>query len=235
MLWACYSLITMIKRTLLLLLLSSAGLASAAQLTDMETRWLTAGSAVLAYAKQELKLPIDITVQPQARATDVPLALGFQDGRCKLVLSMRGNPGAEDILAGLPAEQRPLMIEAMVAHEIGHCWRYAQGVWHALPAGFEQPAQAPAQEQAQQLRLTRREEGFADLVALAWTQHRHPQDYATVAAWMRQVRQPATGTAGSHGTLAWLQLAPSGAAFDAAQPLFEQAASLWRQGLLRDE
>jgi len=235
LLWACYSLITMIKRTLLLLLLSSAGLASAAQLTDMETRWLTAGSAVLAYAKQELKLPIDITVQPQARATDVPLALGFQDGRCKLVLSMRGNPGAEDILAGLPAEQRPLMIEAMVAHEIGHCWRYAQGVWHALPAGFEQPAQAPAQEQAQQLRLTRREEGFADLVALAWTQHRHPQDYATVAAWMRQVRQPATGTAGSHGTLAWLQLAPSGAAFDAAQPLFEQAASLWRQGLLRDE
>ncbi|WP_175048220.1 hypothetical protein [Duganella vulcania] len=225
----------MIKRTLLLLLLSSAGLASAAQLTDMETRWLTAGSAVLAYAKQELKLPIDITVQPQARATDVPLALGFQDGRCKLVLSMRGNPGAEDILAGLPAEQRPLMIEAMVAHEIGHCWRYAQGVWHALPAGFEQAAQAPAQEQAQALRLTRREEGFADLVALAWTQHRHPQDYAAVAAWMRQVRQPATGTAGSHGTLAWLQLAPSGASFDAAQPLFDQAASLWRQGLLRDE
>ncbi|MCU6496871.1 hypothetical protein LPN04_03580 [Rugamonas sp. A1-17] len=225
----------MIKRTLFLLLLSSAGLASAAQLTDMETRWLTAGSAVLAYAKQELHLPIDITVQPQARATDVPLALGFQDGRCKLVLSMRGNPGAEDILAGLPPEQRPLMIEAMVAHEIGHCWRYAQGVWHALPAGFEQPAQAPAQEQAQALRLTRREEGFADLVALAWTQHRHPQDYAAVAAWMRQVRQPASGTAGSHGTLAWLQLAPSGAAFDLNQPLFEQAASLWRQGLLRDE
>ncbi|MBV6321403.1 hypothetical protein KVP70_10685 [Duganella sp. HSC-15S17] len=223
----------MIKRALFLLLLSSAGLASAAQLTDMETRWLTAGSAVLGYAKQELKLPIDITVQPQARPTDVPLALGFQDGRCKLVLSMRGNANAEDVLAGVPAEQQALMIEAMVAHEIGHCWRYAQGVWHVLPAGFEEPSQ-PALEQAQALRLTRREEGFADLVALAWTQHRHPQQYTAVAAWMRQVRQPASA-AGSHGTLAWLRLAPSGAAFNPAQPLFEQAASLWRQGLLRDE
>ncbi|GJJ04041.1 hypothetical protein RugamoR64_45790 [Duganella rhizosphaerae] len=226
----------MIKRTLFLLLLSSASLASAAQLTDMETRWLTAGSAVLGYAKQELKLPIDITVQPQARPTDVPLALGFQNGRCKLVLSMRGNPNAEDVLAGVPAEQQALMIEAMVAHEIGHCWRYAQGVWHVLPAGFEESAQS-APEQAQALRLTRREEGFADLVALAWTQRRHPQQYAAVAAWMRQVRQPASATsaAGSHGTLAWLQLAPTGAAFSAGQPLFEQAASLWRQGLLRDE
>lgn len=221
----------MIKRTLSLLLFLSFGLASAAQLTDVETRWLTAGAAVLGYAKQELKLPIDITVQPQARPTDVPLALGYQDGRCKLVLSMRGNPGAEDILNGVPAAQRPRMIEAMVAHEIGHCWRYAQGAWHALPAGFEEQRQAG---EASSLRDTRREEGYADLVALAWIQQRHPQDYAAVAAWMRQVRQPSPAT-GSHSTLTWLQLAPTGAAFPAGLPLFEQAGSLWRQGLLQDD
>lgn len=236
---ACYSLIIMIKRALFLLLLSSAGLASAVQLTDVETRWLTAGSAVLAYAKQELKLPVDITVQPQARANDVPLALGFQDGRCKLVLSMRGNPKAEDILAGVPADQQALMIEAMIAHEIGHCWRYAQGVWHVLPAGFEERVQASPEQveaQAQALRETRREEGFADLVALAWTQQRHPQQYGAVAAWMRQVRQPSPSVvAGSHSTLAWLQLAPTGAVFDRGQPLFEQAAGLWRQGLLQED
>ena len=224
----------MIKHTLASFLVLSSSWAAAAQLTDIETRWLTAGSAVLAYAKNELKLPIDITVQPQARATDVPLALGFQDGRCKLVLSMRGNPNAEDILADVPAAQHALMIEAMVAHEIGHCWRYAQGVWHALPAGFEHNADPAAHSQAQLLALqeTRREEGFADLVALAWTQHRHPAQYATVAAWMRQVRQPATdGVAGSHATLAWLQLASTGAAFNSGLPLFEQAGSLWRKGL----
>jgi ADP-ribose pyrophosphatase YjhB (NUDIX family) len=186
---------------------------------------------VLGYAKQELKLPIDITVQPQARATDVPLALGFQDGRCKLVLSMRGNPNAEDILDNVPPAQRPLMIEAMVAHEIGHCWRYVQGAWHALPAGFEERQQ---QQEAAALRDTRREEGYADLVALAWTQHRHPEHYATVAAWMRQVRQPSPAT-GSHSTLAWLELAPTGAAFPVSLPVFEQASRLWRQGLLRDD
>jgi hypothetical protein len=227
----------MIKRTLFLLLLLSSSLASAAQLTEMETRWLSAGSAVLAYAKQELKLPIDITVQPQARANDVPLALGFQDGRCKLVLSMRGNPNAEDILSSVPAAQQPLMIEAMVAHEIGHCWRYAQGIWHVLPAGFEEsgPAAPDAtQEQLQALRETRREEGFADLVALAWIQQRHPAQYGDVAAWMAKVRQPSPATR-SHSTLAWLQLAPTGAAFAGDLPLFEQAGKLWRQGLLRDE
>jgi hypothetical protein len=216
----------MIKRTFSLLLLFASGLASAAQLTDVETRWLTAGAAVLTYARQELKLPIDITVQPQARPTDVPLALGYQDGRCKLVLSMRGNPNAEDILDNVPAAQRPLMIEAMVAHEIGHCWRYAQGAWHAVPAGFEQGADG----EAAALRDTRREEGYADLVALAWTQQRHPQQYAVVAAWMRQVREPAPIT-GSHSTLAFLQLAATGSAFSPSLPLFEQASQLWRQGL----
>jgi hypothetical protein len=50
---ACYSLITMIKRTFFLLLMFlSSGLASAAQLTEMDTRWLTAGMGVLGYAKQ---------------------------------------------------------------------------------------------------------------------------------------------------------------------------------------
>ncbi|SDF98963.1 MULTISPECIES: hypothetical protein [unclassified Duganella] len=228
----------MIKRTLLLLLLLSANLAAAAELTEMEIRWLKAGSAVLNYAKQQLKLPIDITVQPQARANDVPLALGYDKGRCKLVLSMRGNPNAEDILNHVPATQQALMIEAMVAHEIGHCWRYAQGSWHAVPAGFEErPAPAGAEEE---LRDTRREEGFADLVALAWIHQQHPQQYASVAAWMRSVREPsaAAGTAGSYGThstLSWLQLAPTGAAFTPGLPIFEQASVVWRQGLLRDQ
>jgi hypothetical protein len=218
----------MIKRAFFPLLLLASGLSSAAELTEMEIRWLKAGSAVLNYAKQDLQLPIDITVQPQARANDVPLALGYDNGRCKLVLSMRGNPNAEDILDTVPAAQRPLMIEAMVAHEIGHCWRYAQGSWHAVPAGFEaRQAHASAEEE---LRDTRREEGYADLVALAWIHERHPQHYASVAAWMRAVRQPSPSQ-GSHSTLNWLQLAPTGAAFTPGLPIFEQASLVWRKGL----
>ena len=74
-----------------------------AQLTAMETRWLEAAAPVLAYS-QRLKLPIDIIVQPRARKNDVPMAMGFMDGRCKLVLSMRGNPDAEQVLDKVPPE-----------------------------------------------------------------------------------------------------------------------------------
>jgi len=232
----------MITRLLISLLFLCSSFASAAELTDMETRWLTAGSAMLKYAKKDLNLPIDIIVQPTGKPTDVPLALGFQDGRCKLVLTMRDRTNVEDVLATVPAEQRPLMIEAMFAHEVGHCWRYVQGQWHEMPAGFEEHAShadhaAHDQAQAQELEQTRREEGFADLAALAWIQQRHPEQYGAVAEWMRQVRQPSpTGPAvGSHSTMEWLQLAPTGDAFAAELPLFEQASSLWQKGLLNQD
>ncbi|WP_395401809.1 hypothetical protein ACHMW6_27915 [Pseudoduganella sp. UC29_106] len=55
----------MSKLSLSILLTIAACTAHAAQLTETETRWLKAGAPVLAYAK-ELKLPIDIVVQPQA-------------------------------------------------------------------------------------------------------------------------------------------------------------------------
>jgi len=226
------------NRAVLIPLLLSSSLASAAQLTELETRWLTAGMPVLNYARHELKLPLDIIVQPQARAGDVPLALGFEGGRCKLVLSMRGNPSAESVLEALPSGQRELMIEAMTAHEVGHCWRYVQGAWHALPAGFVERAHeaqdgAALDDMAQSLRETRREEGYADLVALAWTRQRHPGQYGQVLDWLRQVRKPLAeeGQAGSHDTRAWLQLAPAATAFASDGNVFEQAATLWREGL----
>jgi hypothetical protein len=75
-------------------LLLAATTVSAANLTEQETIWLRAASPVLSYA-QQLKLPIDIIVQPQAGENDVPLAMGFDKDRCKLVLSLRGNPNAE--------------------------------------------------------------------------------------------------------------------------------------------
>jgi hypothetical protein len=108
------------------------------------------------------------------------------------------------MLAGVPAEQHGWMIETMVAHEIGHCWRYVQGAWHSLPAGFEQAASAP--ELA--LQETRREEGYADLVALAWTAQRQPQRYgragldaAGASARRCRARQPQHGSMVAAGAL----------------------------------
>jgi hypothetical protein len=232
--------ITMLFITLSLL----AGRASAqANLTETETRWLKAGSAVLNYARQ-LKLPFDIIVQPQAQPGDVPFAMGFDGGRCKLVLSMRGNPQAEAVLDEVPAAQRGLMIEAMTAHEMAHCWRYAHGDWHLLPAGLVEVGWESASDpallwQAKAQRESRREEGFADLVALAWIWLRHPLQYGHVYAWLERVRheQPAAGA--SHDTLVWRRLARDGAVFASegtsyGSP-FERVGALWNEGLTSTE
>ena len=222
-----------------LLLSCIAGGACAAQLTPLETRWLNAATPVLDYAKT-LRLPIDIIVQPQAGPNDVPFAMGFADGRCKLVLSMRGNPNAETILADVADARRDVLIEAMTAHEVGHCWRYAQGSWHALPAGFTEVGQEFSDNPellalSKQMRETRREEGFSDLVALAWTQRQHPDQYGHVYGWLRKVRDDQPVSHGSHDTRAWLKLAARGSAFGGEATPFEQAATLWSAGLLVHE
>ncbi|WP_426173833.1 hypothetical protein [Massilia sp. TWR1-2-2] len=207
-----------------------------ASLTAQETRWLAAAGPVLAYS-QRLKLPIDIIVQPQARPGDVPFAMGYDGKRCKLVLSMRGNPGAETILETVPEERRGVLIEAMTAHEVGHCWRYVYGVWHALPAGFVETAELRAGNDdmlaaAKAMREGRREEGFADLVALAWIARHHPDSYGEVHGWLETVRgtPPAHGSA--HDTRAWVALAREPAAFGRAATVFDDVAGLWSEGLL---
>jgi len=227
-----------LKPFLFSLCLAATG-AHAADLTPLETRWLGAAMPVLSYA-QELKLPIDIIVQPQAKPGDVPLAMGFDGGRCKLVLSLRGNPDAEAQLAGVPEQEKGELIEAMAAHEVGHCWRYAQGVWHALPAGFVEVGDesAPSAEllaASKAMRETRREEGYADLVALAWTRHRHPADYARVYGWLEALRRDVPVAHSGHDTRAWVRLAKDGERFGQAGAPFEDVAPLWREGLLSDD
>jgi ADP-ribose pyrophosphatase YjhB (NUDIX family) len=213
--------------------------ATAADLTALETRWLVAAFPVLHYARR-LALPIDIIVQPQARADDVPMAMGFDGGRCKLVLSLRGNPGAEAQLAGVPQEAQGALIEAMAAHEIGHCWRHARGAWHALPAGFVETGKMTMADPAllaasQALRETRREEAYADLAALAWTRRSHPSEYARVHAWLARLRHDQPVARNGHDTRAWVALAQDGNRFGAAATPFDDALPLWHQGLLDDK
>jgi ADP-ribose pyrophosphatase YjhB (NUDIX family) len=220
-------------------LLATTGQARSAELTDTEMRWLRAGWPVVNYAKEQ-ELPLDISVLPQAKPGDAPLAMGFENKRCKLVLAMRGNPEAESTLAQIPPGLEGPVVQAMVAHELGHCWRYVHGAWHTVPAGFvdtiDETSPIADREIARlrhEMRETRREEGFADLVGLAWTQQRHPQHYAQVHAWFAQVRddQPVPGA--HHDTRSWLKLTRDPSAFgppDGTDP-FRQAWPLWQQGL----
>jgi len=218
---------------------SQAAFAASADLTALEKRWLLASYPVLEYARS-LPLTIDVVVQPQAGPDDVPLAMGFDNGRCKLVLSLRGNPDAEKVLAGVAPSEQGELIEAMAAHEIAHCWRYAQGAWHALPAGFvevgEESAADPSLLAASKaMREMRREEGYADLVALAWTRHSHAADYGRVHAWLDRVRAVQPVPRSGHDTRVWVKLAADARRFGAAGKPFEDAAVLWKDGLVSDE
>jgi hypothetical protein len=210
-----------------------------AQLTEMEMRWLKAAAPVLAHA-QRIGLPIDITVQPVAGPNDVPLAMGFGNGRCKLVLSMRGNPNAEKVLDAVPDADRPVLMEAMAAHEVGHCWRVAQGRWHALPAGFVETGEERADDpallvEAKAMRENRREEGYADLVALAWTQRYHPESYNRTYAWLSALRKDQPVPRSGHDTRAWVRLASDASVFAQSGSPFEDVAATWSAGLLSDE
>jgi hypothetical protein len=224
--------------SLLATLLPSAG-AFAAELSATEMRWLKAGWPVVAYAREQ-QLPLDIVVQPQARPGDAPLAMGFVDGRCKMVLSMRGNPEAEATLDQIEPSLLKPVIEAMFAHELGHCWRYVRGAWNTVPAGFVDATdelQGSGQDAAKlrsdirEMRDTRREEGFADLVGLAWTLAHHPARYDEVHGWFTRTRddQPVPGA--HHDTRSWLRLARERSAFPNVANPFEQVLEMWNRGL----
>ena len=208
-----------------------------AALTAMETRWLIAAGPVLAYS-QRINLPIDIIVQPITRPSDVPMAMGFLNGRCKLVLSMRGNPDAEKVLDKVPPAERGVLMEAMAAHEVAHCWRYAGGAWHALPAGFQDrrvPSSKAPFNPLSQVIQNRREEGFADLAALAWTMRHHPAQYQRVYAWLATLRSEHAAPGGTHDTRAWVALARDGNVFKNAATPFDEASVTWTLGLRSDQ
>lgn len=85
------------------------------------------------------------------------------------------------------------------------------------------------------MRETRREEGYADLVALAWIEHSHPQDYARIYAWLDAVRKVQPVAGGSHDTRSWVRLAGDAGVFGKDEAPFEAALPLWRKGLVATE
>ena len=121
-------------------------------------------------------------------------------------------------------------MEAIVAHEVAHCWRHVQGRWNALPAGFVEPG-APGGTAIRTAwhAMARRGPGskaIADLAGLAWTQRRHPGCYSQVHDWLVRLRdhQPVAGS--HHDTRMWLGLAADPAVFDPSADPFEQVQGL---------
>jgi hypothetical protein len=215
---------------------SATGAARSADLNPTELTWLRAAAPVLAWARAQ-QLPINVVVQPQDTPGQTPMGMAFIEGRCVLVLSMRGNPAAQATLDRMPADLVGPIVEAVAAHELGHCWRHLQQAWGTLPSGLAELSgfSQVTPEQATLLRdmwRTRREEGFADLVGLAWTLERHPGHYAAVHAWHERERAHQAVDTGPHDTRVWVRLARDRAAFTAGATVFERVLALWQAGLV---
>lgn len=204
-------------------------------LTGTERTWLESALPVLMFAREQ-QLPLDIVVQRQPTPGEPALGMAYVDGRCKLVLSMRGNPEAQATLDRIPQGLVGPVVEAIAAHELGHCWRHVRQSWGTVPAGIgSRPLAgrlAPEQiELLTEMWRTRREEAYADLVGLAWTHVHHRAHYADVHAWYVRLRAEQAVYTGPHDTRVWVQLAGDPARFAPAATLFEQVEPLWESGL----
>jgi len=212
-----------------------AGAANAdTRFSERELRWVRAASPVVTYAQRQ-GLPLDVMVQPQETPGIAPVAMAHVDGRCKLVFSMRGNPLADETETRIPPDLFVPIVEAVAAHEMGHCWRRVHGAWNTVPPGFSDDSSANigdphVQARWDAMRETRREEGFADLVGLAWSHNRHPQTYERVHAWFAHERAAPVFEGSHHDTRAWIRLAKPGV-FPPGRTPFEQAQPMWAEGL----
>jgi hypothetical protein len=199
---------------LLLSLVALAG-ARAADLTPTETRWLRGAWPVVAEARAR-RLPVDVVVQPQAAPGLAPMALAYVDGRCKLVFSLRDNAEATAQLSRIARDLGPgddlldAALALMAAHEVfGHCARHLSGQWHATPQGYRDATPDgldPTLHAAYAaMRATRREEGYADLAALAWARENRADLYARLHAWLVAERSADLIPGSHHDTLAWIR------------------------------
>lgn len=213
--------------------------AHAAGLTPLEQRWIAGMTPVLQHARTA-GMPVDVVVQPQDAPEAAPLALGFKDGRCKFVLSLRGNPEGEATTQRLPAGLEDSALELMAAHELGHCRRYLDGAWFHLPAGFSttpvpEGLSPDLQRAYLSMKSVRREEGYGDLVALGWTAQRHPDQYAALHSWLMQERSRDLLPGSHHDTLTWIKLVRDPKALGSASSMFDAALPVWQSGLNIDE
>jgi hypothetical protein len=209
--------------------------AQALAFTPTELNWLEAALPVLNFGRAQ-DLPLDIVVRPSAAPGDTPLGMAYVDGRCKLVLSMRGNPEAQAALDRIEPDLRGPVVESIAAHELAHCWRHVQQAWGTVPSGWPEPAvlaRLPPEQATllTEMWRTRREEAYADLVGLAWTLRHHTVHYAAVHAWTVRLREHQPVETGPHDTRVWVHLAGDPGRFAAEGSIFEQMQGLWASGL----
>jgi hypothetical protein len=153
-------------------------------------------------------LPLQIQPPRSHSLGGSPIEMQFQSGQCLLKLRTRGNPVAGWLLALAQPEDRTLWMQAVLVHEIAHCWRWQQGHDPGLQQLATLMASPSARTDAAVARQVQRqlgqEESFADVVALAWVAGAAPQRFEAILQAFLRLRGDPRLSAGPHDTRAAL-------------------------------
>jgi hypothetical protein len=175
-------------------------------------------------------LPLQIRPPRGQSLGGSPIEMQFQAGQCLLNLRTRGNPAAERLLAQALPEDRTLWMQAVLAHEIAHCWRWQQGNDPGLQqlATLMGTASADAGAARQVQRQLGLEESFADVAALAWVATVAPQRFDAVLKAFQRLRGDLRLSSGPHDTRAALARVQR-EGFALGRPVFLAASELLQQ------
>ncbi len=152
-------------------------------------------------------LPVSVRMLKSPESSSPASMRLTDDSRCELLLQHRPNPKeAQVVLSQASPSLRPLLLRAVIVHELAHCWRY-QDRPETLESLFQLSHLARVDERLapEVERLRQQEETFADMVALSWVEHRHPGRLQPMLTAFFGLRTDPRLSRGAHDTLAALE------------------------------
>lgn len=174
-------------------------------------------------------LPLELKLIQGVPLGGSPVEMRLQTDRCTLQLRTRRNPVAEVLLAQAAPQDRTLWMQAVIVHEIAHCWRSREDDFalERLAALTSSASTADATQSARIRRALQIEESFADVAALAWIQQAAPERLENLLAVFERLRNHPSLSSGAHDTRAALarvrrgELPPDQPFFTAARALID--------------
>ncbi len=152
-------------------------------------------------------LPVSVRVLKTPASDSAASLRVTEEGRCELLLQHRANPkSARLIEEQAQGTSVALLRRAVIVHELAHCWRYQDNP-RAVEGVFQlsQLARTNASAAAQAEQLRQQEETFADMAALSWVEHRHPDRAPAMLTAFFALRTDPRFARGAHDTLEALE------------------------------
>lgn len=156
---------------LILSILSPFEATHAAGLTQEESEYIEAFTPIAEKAQQQ-GIAIRVAIVGDASRKLSRIFMTFKDGKCVLGLNLRSNASFDPLNVEMLGVDRAQMLNAVLAHEMGHCF--------AMTAG--------AVTQLLVTQDTHADEVRADLFALAWVAVYTPQDFLPTMRYLKTLR-----------------------------------------------